>query len=204
MPAAVVMLADTDFVDLMEEAPSSVELRMPAMVLKADPDFIGPMPVIASASTGKTADASNAALNGAGPEPTATHTAAMGPAESSSSVTTTKTAEPVQHLAKSNAASAAATKIEGSPVTTGLATGTASPSTVPNFGAIPVPNHGPTHGVVPGPNPYLHVEPEQLVKPDPPQRSASEEGADKDEGFVSRRVDVVPPVVWDEEGVAWL
>ncbi len=216
---AEVMLADTDFVDLMEEAPSSVELRMPAMVLKADPDFIGPMPVetptgpaaaevikavaapsadfigpmpvIASASTGKTTDASNAALNGAGPEPTATHTAAVGPAESSSSVTTTKTAESVQHLAKSSAASAAATKIEGSPVTTGLATGTASPSTVPNSGAIPVPNHGPTHGVVPGPNPYLHVEPEQLVKPDPPQRSASEEGADKDEGFVSRRVDVV-------------
>ncbi len=216
---AVVMLADTDFVDLMEEAPSSVELRMPAMVLKADPDFIGPMPVetptgpaaaeavkavaapsadfigpmpvIASASTGKTADASNAALNGAGPEPTATHTAAMGPAESSSSVTTTKTAESVQHLAKSSAASAAATKIEGTPVTTGLATGTASPSTVPNSGAIPVPNHGPTHGVVPGPNPYLHVEPEQLVKPDPPQRSASEEGAEKDEEFVSRRADVV-------------
>ncbi len=216
---AVVMLADTDFIGPMPAVTIPATLAEQVVLLPVDPDFIGPMPVetpkgpaaaeavkavaapsadfigpmpvIASASTGKTADASNAALNGAGPEPTATHTAAMGPAESSSSVTTTKTAEPVQHLAKSSAASAAATKIEGSPVTTGLATGTASPSTVPNFGAIPVPNHGPTHGVVPGPNPYLHVEPEQLVKPDPPQRSASEEGAYKDEGFVSRRADVV-------------
>ena len=189
----VLLPVDPDFIGPMPVETPTGPAAAEAVKAVAAPsaDFIGPMPVKASASTGKTADASNAALNGAGPEPTATHTAAMGPAESSSSVTTTKTAESVQHLAKSSAASAAATKIEGSPVTTGLATGTASPSTVPNSGAIPVPNYGPTHGVVPGPNPYLHVEPEQLVKPDPPHRSASEEGAYKDEGFVSRRADLV-------------
>ena len=177
----VLLPADPDFISPMPvETPTGPVAAKPAKAVAApSPDFIGPMPVIASASTVQTADTSNAVLNGVGPAPAATHPVATAPAE------------PVPQMATSGAASAAANMIQALPETAGLATGAASPSTIPNSGVIPASTHGPTHGAVHGPNPDLHAESEQLLKSVLPQRSASEEDAEKDEGFVSRRADMV-------------
>ena len=177
----VLLPADPDFISPMPvETPTGPVAAKPVKAVAApSPDFIGPMPVIASASTVQTADTSNAVLNGVGPAPAATHPVATAPAE------------PVPQMATSGAASAAANMIQALPETAGLATGAASPSTIPNSGVIPASTHGPTHGAVHGPNPDLHAESEQLLKSVLPQRSASEEDAEKDEGFVSRRADMV-------------
>ena len=180
-PAKAVAAPSPDFIGPMPvETPTGPVAAKPVKAVAApSPDFIGPMPVIASASTVQTADTSNAVLNGVGPAPAATHPVATAPAE------------PVPQMATSGAASAAANMIQALPETAGLATGAASPSTIPNSGVIPASTHGPTHGAVHGPNPDLHAESEQLLKSVLPQRSASEEDAEKDEGFVSRRTDMV-------------
>ena len=180
-PAKAVAAPSPDFIGPMPvETPTGPVAAKPVKAVAApSPDFIGPMPVIASASTVQTADTSNAVLNGVGPAPAATHPVATAPAE------------PVPQMATSGAASAAANMIQALPETAGLATGAASPSTIPNSGVIPASTHGPTHGAVHGPNPDLHAESEQLLKSVLPQRSASEEDAEKDEGFVSRRADMV-------------
>ena len=192
-PVKAVAAPSPDFIGPMPvETPTGPLAAKPVKAVAAPSlDFIGPMPVIASASTVQTADTSNAVLNGVGPAPAATHPTAAAPAEPRSVSTTIKTAEPVPQMTTSGAASAAATMIQASPETAGLATGAASPSTIPNSGVIPASTHGPTHGAVHGPNPDLHAESEQLLKSVLPKRSTSEEDANKDEGFVSRRADMV-------------
>ncbi|MEK9850427.1 MAG: flagellar hook-length control protein FliK, partial [Candidatus Puniceispirillum sp.] len=63
------------------------------------------------------------------------------------------------------------------------ATGTTVYSPVPSSNAAPAP----THGL----NPVLKVDQEQPLKSSVSHVSASEEGADKEEGFVSRRADML-------------
>ncbi|MGC6518498.1 MAG: flagellar hook-length control protein FliK [Candidatus Puniceispirillaceae bacterium] len=178
---AVVMLADPDFVGPMPAITPPATLLEYAVILPAEPDFIGPMPVIKSASTVKTADASYAALNDVGPAPAGSRLAAP----------VTKTTESVPNMATIGAASVTATQIETSPETARLSASAAGPSTVPNSSSTPAPpnapSQGPAHSAVHGPNPDLHPEPEQLVKSGLPKRSTSEKGADKDDGFISRR-----------------
>ena len=178
---ALVMLADPDFVGPMPAITPPATLLEYAVILPAEPDFIGPMPVIKSASTVKTADASYAALNDVGPAPAGSRLAAP----------VTKTTELVPNMATIGAASVTATQIETSPETARLSASAAGPSTVPNSSSTPAPpnapSQGPAHSAVHGPNPDLHPEPEQLVKSGLPKRSTSEKGADKDDGFISRR-----------------
>ena len=187
----VVMLADPDFIGPMPFVTPPATLVEQAVLLPADPDFIGPMPVLTSASTVQTADASNVAFNGEGLAPAVTHTSIKAPDESRPVAPATKTAEPVPHMATIGATSATATQIEASLETAGLSTSAAGPSRVPTSGTMPAPAHSPPHGAVQGPNPDLHAEPEQLVKLGLPKRSTSEERAEKDGGFVSRRADMV-------------
>ena len=206
---AVVMLTDPDFVGLMNGAPSSVALRMPAMVLKAnpdfigpmpavtppatlaeqavllpvDPDFIGPMPVIGLAFTVQTADAFNAALNEDEKLRAVTHTAAKVPAASQLIGTATHTAEPVSNMATIRAVSAAANFTGKLPDAATPVTGATVYLPMASSGATPAS----THGL----NPELDVDQKRLVKSSATHVPASEEGADKDEGFVLRRADML-------------
>ncbi len=206
VPAAAVAVKavaapSPDFIGPMPiETPTGPAAAVAVKAVAApSPDFISPKPAIASASTVQTAETSNEALNGAGPAPAATQIAAKAPVESKSVARATKTAEQVSQMTDGGAASAAVTMIQASLETAGLATGAASPSTVPNSGAKSAPTHrpahdrahGPIHGAVHGLNRDLHAVSQQPLKSGLPQPSASEDGADKDEGFVSRRADMV-------------
>ena len=139
------------------------------------------MPAIPSATVVQTAKSSSSVLNGTGPLTAITRTGAKALAESRPDVSATEPSEPVPQMATSRTASAAAnlkgTLQEGARP----ATGTTGYSPVPSSTAAPAP----THGL----NSVLNVDQEQPLKSSVSHVSASEEGADKDEGFVSRRAD---------------
>ena len=182
---AVLLPADPDFIGPMPVVtPTGLKAAVEVRVLAApSSDFIGPMPAIPSATVVQTVETSNSALNGAGPLAAVTHTATKVPAASQLIVSEIETGEPTPEKPTSRSASAAAnlkgTLLEGARP----ATGTTVYSPVPSSNAAPAP----THGL----NPVLKVDQEQPLKSSVLHVSASEEGADKDEGFVSRRADML-------------
>ena len=159
---------------------AAVEVRVLAA---PSSDFIGPMPAIPSASVVQTVNSSSSALNGTGPLTAMTRAGAKALAESRLDVSATKPSEPVPQIATSRTASTAA-KVTGTlPEPARAGTGATAYPSVPSSGATPAP----THGL----NPGLNVDQEQPLKSSALHVSASEEGVDKDEGFVSRRADML-------------
>ena len=179
------MPVNPDFIGPMPVVtPTGLKAAVEVRVLAApSSDFIGPMPAIPSATVVQTVEASNSALNGAGPLAAVTHTATKVPAASQLIVSEIETGEPTPEKPTSRSASAAANFKGTLPEGARLATGTTVYSPVPSSNAAPAP----THGL----NPVLKVDQEQPLKSSVSHVSASEEGADKDEGFVSRRADML-------------
>ena len=183
--SAIVLQADPDFIGPMPVVtPTGLKAAVGVRVLAApSSDFIGPMPAIPSASVVQTVNSSSSALNGTGPLTAMTRAGAKALAESRLDVSATKPSEPVPQMATSRTASTAA-KVTGTlPEPARAGTGATAYPSVPSSGATPAP----THGL----NPGLNVDQEQPLKSSALHVSASEEGVDKDEGFVSRRADML-------------
>ena len=189
MPAAPDLIgpmpANPDFIGPMPVVtPTGLKAAVGVRVLAApSSDFIGPMPAIPSATVVQTVEASNSALNSTGPLAAETHAATKVLAESQLDVSATELAEPLPQLATSRTASAAANLKGTLPEPARAGTGATVYSSVPSSGATPAP----THSL----NPGLNVDQKQHLKSSSSHVSASEEGADKDEGFVSRRADML-------------
>ena len=209
--SAIVLQADPDFIGPMPAVQPPATLAEQAVLIPADPDFIGPMPVVTpedlsaavgvrvlaapssdfigpmpalpSATVVQTVEASNLALNDAGTLAAVTHTATKVPAASRLVVSATETAEPAPEMPTIRSASAAAnlkgTLQEGARP----ATGTTVYSPVPSSNAAPAP----THSL----NPDLNFDQQQPLKSSASYVSTSDDGADKDEAFVSRRADML-------------
>ncbi|MDC2981619.1 flagellar hook-length control protein FliK [SAR116 cluster bacterium] len=182
---AVLLPANPDFIGPMPVVtPTGLRAAVGVRVLAApSSDFIGPMPAIPSATVEQTVEASSSAPNGNGPLPAVTHTGAKALAESRLDVSATEPAELAPQMATSRTASAAEklTGILPEPARAGI-------------GATVVPSvliSGTTPAQIHGLNPGLNVDQEQPLKSSASHVSASEEGADKDEGFVSRRADML-------------
>ena len=189
MPAAPDLIgpmpANPDFIGPMPVVtPTGLKAAVGVRVLAApSSDFIGPMPAIPSATVVQTVEAPNSALNSTGPLAAVTHTAAKVLAESQLDVSATELAEPLPQLATSRTASAAANLKGTMPEPARAGTGATVYSSVQSSVATPAP----THSL----NPGLNVDQKQPLKSSSSHVSASEEGADKDEGFVSRRADML-------------
>ena len=188
----VLAAPSSDFIGPMPVVtPEDLRAAVGVRVLAApSSDFIGPMPALPSATVVQTVEASNSALNGAGTLAAVTHTATKVPAASQLVVSATETAEPAAEMPTIRSASAAAnlkgTLQEGARP----ATGTTVYSPVPSSNAAPAP----THSL----NPDLNFDQQQPTKSSASYVSTSDEGADKDEGFVSRRADML--TVWQGLG----
>ena len=197
MEQAVLLQADPEFIGPMPVVtPAGQAAGVPVTAVAApSEDFIGPMPATTPASAPQTMDAPRVPVTDAGQPTAISQAAATAQPESRIAASPLETAEPVPAMTATGAAPTVQTKTETSPEAAGTVAGGSVPATVPSSGTTSGPvsgtTHSPAYGSSHGPYNNLDAEPEQLVRSGLPHATDSKDAAGKDEGFVSRRADVM-------------